>query len=472
MLADFYGKVLVEPTRVVHTRPALETTICHIRQTIERYHLKDLVVAIERTGNYHLTVKRCFDRADFDTRIVHPFATKHYRAPSDDGIKTDDSDLDAIFRATLAGYGLVEQELAEPYISLRLLARHRRDLVRKRSIVCCQIREHLELVLPGYASLFDDLWRSNIALCLAQWVGSPQRFQELSVEGLCRLLREHKQRFIQPVIERVVAWAHSAATPHPESSLHQRIWLELEEDRKHKCQQISEIERDLCALLVRTPYVLLLSHPGVNVVSAAEFAGEMGPIEHYPHAKSITGRAGIYPSRHQSDKVAYLDGPLVRQANRNLRAVILWIADNLIKCNVHFRGLAGLWKQQGKDARDSRVKVACRFCRITYQLVGGRCIFAHPSQRQSDYILQKLNRFHLDYHLPITTTLTNLQNAVAQLPKSAYAKEASSLKAELHKAHKAKRREIKEIGEIIPLLLARLGVSELKSEREDLQDPS
>ena len=70
MLADFYGKVLVEPTRVVHTRPALETTICHIRQVIEQCHLKDLVVAVERTGNYHLTVKRCFDRADFDTRPI------------------------------------------------------------------------------------------------------------------------------------------------------------------------------------------------------------------------------------------------------------------------------------------------------------------------------------------------------------------------------------------------------------------
>ena len=161
----------------------------------------------------------------------------------------------------------------------------------------------------------------------------------------------------------------------------------------------------------------------------------------------------------------------MRQANRNLCAVILWIADNLIKCNVHFRGLAGLWKQQGKDVRDSRVKVACRFCRSTYQVVGGRRVFAHPSQRQGDYILQKLNRFHLDYHMPVTVTLANLQNAVAQLPKSAYANEASSLEAELYKAHKAKRREIKEIGKIIPIVLARLGVSDVQSSTRGSSGP-
>jgi transposase len=41
--------------------------------------------------------------------------------------------------------------------------------------------------------------------------------------------------------------------------------------------------------------VLLLSHPGINVVSAAELAGEMGPIANYAGPRSITGRAGLFP---------------------------------------------------------------------------------------------------------------------------------------------------------------------------------
>ncbi len=68
-------------------------------------------------------------------------------------------------------------------------------------------------------------------------------------------------------------------------------------------------------MLVRTPYVLLLAFPGINVASAGEFAGEMGPISHYAHARAITGRAGLYPSRYQSDQVDLCDGALVRCAN-------------------------------------------------------------------------------------------------------------------------------------------------------------
>jgi transcriptional regulator with XRE-family HTH domain len=48
--------------------------------------------------------------------------------------------------------------------------------------------------------------------------------------------------------------------------------------------------------------LLILSFPGINVVSAADFAGEIGPMEHYANAKAITGRAGLRPSRYQSDQ--------------------------------------------------------------------------------------------------------------------------------------------------------------------------
>jgi hypothetical protein len=64
-----------------------------------------------------------------------------------------------------------------------------------------------------------------------------------------------------------------------------------------KSLEIQALERDLAARVARTPYILLLSLPGVNVVSAADCAGEFGPIRFYPNGRAITGRAGLYPSR-------------------------------------------------------------------------------------------------------------------------------------------------------------------------------
>jgi len=38
-----------------------------------------------------------------------------------------------------------------------------------------------------------------------------------------------------------------------------------------------------------------------GAVLAADLAGELGPIKRYANANAITGRSGLFPSRHQSD---------------------------------------------------------------------------------------------------------------------------------------------------------------------------
>ena len=59
---------------------------------------------------------------------------------------------------------------------------------------------------------------------------------------------------------------------------------------------------------MQTPYVRLLALPGINVVLASEFAGEAGPMVHYATPRVITGRAGMYPRRYQSDEVDLASG--------------------------------------------------------------------------------------------------------------------------------------------------------------------
>ena len=189
---------------------------------------------------------------------------------------------------------------------------------------------------------------------------------------------------------------------------HQRIALALEDDRQAKLREIATLEYDLAELLAQTPYLLLLSIPGINVVSAAEFAGEMGPIGLYASSRSICRRAGLVPSRYQSDRVDRKDGPLLRQSNRSLRQAILTIADNLMTCNDYFRTLSAGWREAGKDTRHSHVKIAGRFCRIAYQMVAGGRVFRHPCCQRRDYILSKLLKFHGEHVTPMTQAQTTL----------------------------------------------------------------
>src|SRR5712691_11581061 len=302
MLCDFYGNVLVPPTVVEHNRTALEAAIAQIRQALQQHALDDFLVAVERTGRYHRPVQRACAAAGFEVRIVHPFATKQFRQPSDPGYKTDDTDLAAIHRAAVNGFALMESSLDDTWKILQLLIRHRRDLVFKTSLVCCQIREHLEAAFPGFAACFDKLWERACAWHLVQHFTGAQELLAAGLAGLCRSLDAAKVRYQTPLIQRILDWAATAAAPDQAAAQHRAIVLALNDDRTRKTQEILDLERQIAARLVHTPYILLLSFPGINVVSAADYAGEMGPMHHYANARCITGRAGLRPCRYQSDQ--------------------------------------------------------------------------------------------------------------------------------------------------------------------------
>ncbi len=464
LLADFYGRVLLPPTTVDHNRPDLDAAVAQIRHAFTEHQLRDGLVAIERTGRYHRVVQRTFAAAGFETRILHPFVTKQYRQPVDPGNKTDDTDLAAMHRATVTGCALLEASRDEAWTTLQLVIRHRRDLVVKGAALNCQIREHLEAALPGFAACFDKLWESAIPWHLLRHYPTAAQLGAAGLTTLCQSLRQAGIRFQKRTLQTVLDWAQRAAPGEVAASQHQRIALALYDDRQRKTQEIQALEGEIAGRLAQTPYVLLLSFPGINVVSAADFAGEAGPMTHYANPKAITGRAGLRPSRYQSDQVDKADGPLVRHCNRALRAAILGIADNLILCNHHFQHLATQWASQGKDARDIHVRVGQRFCRIAFQMVAGGQVFRHPCIQGRHYILDKLSAFHCDHGTPVAELLRDLQAAIGHVPQREHAAEAKPLHEELQRIQEGRRRGPQLLGDILPIVLARLGVRVVQSE--------
>jgi transposase len=454
MLADFFGQTLLKPTTVPHTQGHFRAAIDGIRQAMLQHDLRDIVVAIERTGEYHQPVQLAFRQANFETRLVHPFTSKQYRQPADPDNKTDDADLAAIFRATTQGFGLAEPTWPDLYVQLHLLCRHRRDLVMKNTILCCQIHEVLHAAMPGYAECFAALWQSPTAMTLARLTTSAQAVREAGLPGLQSLAAQANIVCQQATLHKVLAWAEQAPPAHPRRLELRRILQTLDDDRLTKTQQILELERSLAHLVVHTPYALLLVIPGINLVTIADLAGELGPIEFYLNANAITGRAGLMPARYQSDLVD-CNGPLRRRGHRRLRAVLMQTADNLVHCNHYFRARAEQWRRLGKDARWLRVKVAKIFSRLAFAIVAGRQLFSHPCRQPDHYVLGKLLAFHVEHHTDPALMRQDLEAVIEQLPNKARADEAQRLQAYLDELAK-RRRGPQPLANILPVVLARL----------------
>jgi len=456
MLCNFFGKVIIEPTSVEHTSGELREMTELVARTCEAEGLTDTIVAVEMTGIYHKPVQRAFRKAGFDTRIVHPFASNHYRQPLHPDAKTDDNDLEAIFQAAIRGYGLATLPVGEVYQSLQAVSRHRHNLIKQRSRLMVQIRRLLHQTMPGFADLFpdDNLFHKSIALPVALQFTSAETIRQAGVNGIARHLNKINVGFRARTIERIVAWAGTAAEPSELAPMYTQQWQQLNQVRQLLDEQIVAAEREMAGFLVKTPYVLLLRVTGINVVSAARLAGEAGPIEHYASARALNGRAGLFPSRYQSDEVDHADVSLVRQCNRKLRGAAMQVAENLIKCHPYYRGVSELWKRQKIDPRDRRCRIANRAMRMVYQLVGGRQLWRGKGVDR-EYLLAKLQEFHRLHKTPLDQSVRDMNEAFAWLPKSAYATEAKPLAELATKKHRGP----KHIGELLTPLLIRLGVT-------------
>jgi hypothetical protein len=192
----------------------------------------------------------------------------------------------------------------------------------------------------------------------------------------------------------------------------------------------------------------------------------------YPTPNNITGRAGLMPTRYQSDRVDCPNGPLRRHGNRRLRAALMFIADTLVQCNHHFSARASLWRQANKDARWIRVKIAKNFSRIAFAIVAGGQLFPHPCCQPRHYILDKLLAFHREHDTPMSEVLQDLNQATLHLPRAAHAAEAQPLQQRLLEAGQSRSNRPQLLGDILPIVLARLGVDRLQSEPREDRDPS
>ena len=122
----------------------------------------------------------------------------------------------------------------------------------------------------------------------------------------------------------------------------------------------------------------------------------------------------------------------------------------------------------------SHVKVANRFCRIAFHMVAGRQVFRHSGLRERGYILDKLLAFHLEHGASWEQRLRDIHLAAAQVPTSAHAAEAQALTDRTRSTGKRgsrAKRGPQPLGELIAIVLARLGVGALPSipsEEKDL----
>jgi hypothetical protein len=145
------------------------------------------------------------------------------------------------------------------------------------------------------------------------------------------------------------------------------------------------------------------------------------------------------------------------------------IADNLACHCRYYRAQADADEAQGTDKRASRVKIAKRFSRLVLACVAGDEPMRHPCFQQPDSILEKLREFHHKHQTPVDLVLADLEAAVEQLPCNTRRREAEVVANVLQQQTNRHRGSV-AIGELLPAVLARLGINTRRDTEDENRD--
>jgi transposase len=411
LVANYFGDILYDTFEFANSITGIKMCNSIIQEVCSSINAQKIVIGIESTGHYYENLYRNLITLGYDVAIINPSSVYSQRTGQLNWCKTDDIDLCAIGQVLIDNQA-TETKLSDGlYYNLKHLTRLRRDEVNKRARLKIQIKALCDHIFPGLqkSKIFSDFWGKASMLLLENYP-TPCSIIRLGVKRLARFFKKHNTKLGLITAQRLLNLARNSLTTNA-SNLYAHLFnLKFKiQDLKMADEKIRKLNVELAQHLVKTPGILLLSIRKINVPSAAEFLGEVGPLPQAGNAKKIIARAGLNPSKFQTAEYERADNPITKHGSNPLRNASLTIAHNLVgdephltnkPANPYFRAFFDhLVNEEGKDKRVAKVACANKFIRIAWAMMTQKKLFCPPTWNQDRAAcepLAKLEKFLIE----------------------------------------------------------------------------
>ena len=286
-----------------------------------------LVVALEATGHYWLSLYECLAKADHPVVVLNPLQVHAYQRS---GVRRRKNDrIDAFWiadYARISNHSATEQSAPE-LVQLRELTRFRARLRENIGDAKRKLLAVLDRVFPEYESLFSSVFLTTSRQLLAQAV-TAQEFADFDLGELTALLaRASRGRFGAQKAQEIVQQAQQSIglSLFADSA---RIQIHcllaqldlLEEQCQHIEQQIEKIMEAIDQYIT--------SIPGVGKVTGAAIRAEIGDIQRFSAPEKLVAYAGIDATVYQSGDFEAAETHISKRGSPFLR-IAIWQAASM-----------------------------------------------------------------------------------------------------------------------------------------------
>lgn len=327
-----YGRL-----KIKHNTDSLSKALDLIKKSEEDFHVKPAIV-MEATGHYNKILSNYFERSGYRVNVVNPIQTDSIKNLSVRKVKNDKIDayrIALLYRLSELKETNVPSEEVE---MLRSLCRQYHCLVEERSTYKYRMLSVLDQIMLNYTDIFSDIY-SDTSLSLLEKYPSPEAM--LSANG------NQFIDFLMVSSKRSLAWATkkyklicnkalefkdiSIANPANIAMLNNYIQI-IKTFNKSILKMRQSIETLISENLesnnpmVAKQIYLLMSIPGIGIISAATIIGEIGNLSAFKNPSKLTAFFGLDPSVCQSGQFSSTQNHISKRGSRLLRKSLYMVA--------------------------------------------------------------------------------------------------------------------------------------------------
>lgn len=358
---------------------AFSSLLSRLNRNKERIGAQKIVIAMEPTGIYWRPLASYLSKAGMTVVIVNPYHVKNSKE-LDDNSPTKNDRKDALVIATLVWQGrfsccyLPEGIWAElrGYTQSRCQQRAKLNSARNRLVAI------LDEFFPEYPTVFKNLL-GKASVHILTHRPFPTDLLQVTEEELTGELKSASRG--QAGKKHAVLLLNSAR-----ESIGIKEGLAAARLRLTQCmeeilfwqKQLEQTELAMATTLAGTGLAeSLLSIPGVGVITAASFLGEVGDISRFQDWRQIRKLAGYNLTENSSGPRKGKTG-ISKRGRPTLRSLLYQASYVLVGCNAHFKALYHHLKNRKENplkGKQALVVIACKLLRVMFTLAKEKCLY-------------------------------------------------------------------------------------------------
>lgn len=371
---DYRGLELGKALKFRNDKNGFESILASIEVNCNHRRLNDVIVGLEPTGHYWKPLANYLIKHGITVVMVNPYHTKRAKE-LDDNSPTKSDKKDALTIAKLVRDGRY-YEVYMPqdiFAELRVLSTSRTSLMKRRNAIKNTITALLDEYFPEIVTVFKNPLKGKASLQILKSCPFPALILELGVEGILAEIKKAVKKSVgrKKAQQLLEVAKNSIGVGYGITSAKLKLGLMIEE-LELLTKQLNFLGIEMEKALADTGFgEIILSIPGIGVVSAASFFGEIGDPMRFDNPRQISRMAGYNLVEDSSGKNK--SGTAIsKRGRKNLRSVLYQIARTMVAVNGEMKELYAYLKTRPNNplkTKQALVVISKKVITVIYSLV-------------------------------------------------------------------------------------------------------